>query len=83
MLIFTHTIQTHLGYVIIPKPHFSSREGINSHCRRFALLLVAVLAQSVAAMTAVVAAHLVAVNAGRHTLAWDSVFAIVFGCFRV
>ena len=36
LLIFTHTIQT-IGYVIIPKPHFSSREGINSRCRRFVL----------------------------------------------
>ena len=25
------------GYVIIPKPHLSSREGINSRCRRFDL----------------------------------------------
>ena len=35
---FTHTIQTHIGYVIISKPHFSSREGINSRCHRFDLL---------------------------------------------
>ena len=31
-------LQTHyklIGYVLIPKPHFSSREGINSRCRRF------------------------------------------------
>ena len=43
-----------IGYVIIPKPHCSSREGINSRCRHFDLLLFAVLAQSVAAMTAIV-----------------------------
>ena len=33
----------------IPKPHCSSREGINSHCHRFDWLIFAVLAQSVAA----------------------------------
>ena len=37
---------------INPKPHFSSREGINSRCRRFG--------SSFAAMIAVVAAHVVA-----------------------
>ncbi len=35
---FLHTLQTHIGHVIIPKPHFSSREGINSRYRRFELL---------------------------------------------
>ena len=57
-----------MGYVIIPKPHVSSREGINSR-RRFELLLFGVLAQSVAAMTAVVAAHVVGVSVGR----WRSI----------
>ena len=38
--------------MIIPEPHFSSCEGINSR-RRFDLLLFAVLAQSDGAMTAV------------------------------
>ena len=28
-----------MGYVIIPKPHFSSREGVNSRCRHFYFLL--------------------------------------------
>ena len=28
-----------MDYVIIPKPNFSRREGINSRCRRFDLLL--------------------------------------------
>ena len=54
-----------MGYVIIPKPNCSSPEGINSRCRHFDLLLFAVLAQYVAAMTAVVAARVVAVPAGR------------------
>ncbi len=49
------TLYKRIGYVTIPKPHFSSREGISSRCRRFDLLLSAVLAQSVAAMIAVVA----------------------------
>ena len=39
---------------MIPKPHFSSRECINSRCRGFDLLLFAILAQSVAVMIAVV-----------------------------
>ena len=48
-----------IGYAIIPKPHLSSREGINSRCRRFYSLLFGVLVQSVAAMIAVVASHVV------------------------
>ncbi len=47
-------------YVIIPKPHFSSCEGIISRCRRFDLLHFPILAQYDAArpyMIAVVAAH--------------------------
>ena len=32
-----HTLQTHLGHIIIPKPHCSSRESVNSPCRRFDL----------------------------------------------
>ena len=31
------------SHVLIPKPHCSSREGINSHCRRFDWLIFAVL----------------------------------------
>ena len=45
--------------MIIPKPHISSREGINSRYGRFDLLLLAVLTKSFAAMIAVVAAHVV------------------------
>ena len=30
-----------IGHVIIPKPHCSSREGINFHCRRFDWLIFA------------------------------------------
>ena len=64
LLIFTHTIQTHR--LIIPKPHFSSREGINCRCRRFDLLVVfAMLAQSVAAMTTLTAHVLAGGPAGR------------------
>ena len=37
------------GHIRIPKRHYSSREGINSHCRRFGWLVFAVLPQSVAA----------------------------------
>ena len=36
-----------MGFVIIPKLNVSSREGINSHCRRVDLLLFTVLASSV------------------------------------
>ena len=64
---YTHTLQTPIGYVIIPKLHFSSCEGINSRCHRF-YLHFAVLAQSVAAITAVVAVQVVAVPTGR----WQS-----------
>ena len=53
-----------MGYGIIAEPKCSSRGGINSRCRRFCLLLLAVLAQSVATMTVVVAAHVVAVPTG-------------------
>ena len=35
---FLHTLYKRRGYVIIPKPHVSSRECINSRCRRFDLL---------------------------------------------
>ena len=58
LIVEFYTHYKHIGHVIIPKPHFSSREGITSHCRRFDLLIFAVLAQSVTAisMTAVVAA---------------------------
>ena len=33
-----------MGYVIITKPHFSSREGINHHCGHFDWLVFDVLA---------------------------------------
>ena len=36
-----------IDHVIIPKAHCSSREGVNSHCRRFDWLIFAVLGQSV------------------------------------
>ena len=96
IVIHTHALYKRIGYVIIHRPHFSSREGINSRCRRFHLLLFTCSAQPVAAMT-------VAVSAGRwrsidrnrgsnrpfstarcfiqHQLARESVFAIVVGCF--
>ena len=35
---FLHTLYKRWGYVIIPQPHFSSREGMNSPCRRFDFL---------------------------------------------
>ena len=85
-----------MGYVIIPKPRYSSRDGINSGFRSFDLLLLAVLVQSFAAMIAVVAAHVVAGDRSTVTgvtapvrqvarwsiqLARDAVFTIVFGCF--
>ena len=57
---FLHTLYKRIGYVIIPKPHFSSREVIESRRRRIDLLLFAVLVQSFAAMIAVVATHVVA-----------------------
>ena len=54
-------VDFYTNYIIIPKPHFSSREGIISRCR-FDLLHFPVLAQSDAArpslyIIAVVAAH--------------------------
>ena len=40
---------------MIPKPHCSSREGVNSHCRRFDWLIFAAFGQSVRlSITAVV-----------------------------
>ena len=56
----THTVViiTHyrrMGYIIIPKPNCWRRESINSCRRRFDFFRFAVLAQSVAAMTTVVA----------------------------
>ena len=53
-----------MGNVIIRKPNFSGRDGINSRCCRFDLLLFAVLAQSVAAMAAVVAVQVVTIPTG-------------------
>ena len=54
-----------MGYVIITK--FSGREGINSRCRHFDLLLKISSYQSVTAMTAVtvVTVQVVAVPMGR------------------
>ena len=46
---FLHTLYIRRGYVIVPKPHFSSREGINSSLSPFWLIVFAVLVQSVAA----------------------------------
>ena len=51
-----HEIYKCIDYVIIPKPNFSSREGITSRCRRFDLLHFPFLAQSDAAIIAVVVA---------------------------
>ena len=34
-LVDLYTHYKRIGHVIITKPHFSSRDGINSHCRRF------------------------------------------------
>ena len=87
-----------MGYVIIAKPHFSSREGIISRCRRFDLLHFPGLAQSDAAIIAVVAAHVRccwrSTDRDRRTMAGrcfiqiniragDSVFAIDLGVFGV
>ena len=51
--------------IIISTPNISSSEGINSRCRRFDLLLFAVLAQSLSDMTAVAAVQVVAVATCR------------------
>ena len=59
-LLILQKLYKRIGYAIIPKPHFSSHEGINSRCRRFNLLLFVVFAQYFAAMIDVVAAHVVA-----------------------
>ena len=65
-------------------------EGINSRCRRFYLLLFAVLVQSFNAMMAVVAAHALMLSLAidrdrriQQTLARDSVFPIARRVFRV
>ena len=57
-------LKNRMGYLIIPKPIFSSREGINSGCRRFDLspCFFAIFTQSVIAVTAVVAVQVVAVS---------------------
>ena len=52
-----------MGYVIIPKQNCSGREDINSRCRRFDIVAFSpFLAQSVAALTAVVAVQPFAVR---------------------
>ena len=57
-----------VGYLIIPKPNVSGREGTNSRCRRFDLLLFRRL-DSICRrhdnMTAVVAVQVVAVSMCR------------------
>ena len=42
LLISIHNTNASIGHVIIPKPQFSSCECINSHCRRFDLLIFTV-----------------------------------------
>ena len=52
---FLHTHYKFIGHIIIPKPHSSSREVINSHCHRFDCLIFGVFGQSVRpSITAVV-----------------------------
>ena len=51
-------------------------EGINSRCRRFDLLLFAVLVQSVAAMTAGVTVQVVAISTGRWRSTMTTVTAV-------
>ena len=63
---------------MIPKPHFSSRGCINSHCRRFDLLIFDVLTHlSPLSMTAVVAAP-----TGRWRLNRDRIATGVAGSFN-
>ena len=47
--LYTH--YKRIGHVIITKPHFSSRDGINSHCRRFDSLIFRCMTAVVAAPT--------------------------------
>ena len=74
-----YTLQKH---VIVSKPHCSSHAGIHSRCRRFDLLLFAVLAQSVAAMTAIVAAQVVAVRRVAGDQPWPHCAGCVRGCLH-
>ena len=55
-ILHTHALSKPLGYVIIPKPDFSSIEGINSRCCRFYLGFFTGLAKSDATMTIAVPA---------------------------
>ena len=82
VVIITH--YNRIGHVLILKPNFSSHEIINSRCRRFDLLLFAVLAQSVAAtVTAVVAVQVVAVPTGRCRLTVTAVVSVqVAACYQ-
>ena len=57
------------GYIIIPKPHFSSREGIISRCR-FYLLHFPVLAQSDTARPSL---YIIAVVASHVRYRWRSI----------
>ena len=62
---FLYTLYKRIVYVLIPKPHFQAVTIYQLSLLPFWLVAFRRLAQSVAAMTAVVAAHVVAVPAGR------------------
>ena len=51
-----------MGYVTITNQFCLGREGVNSRCRKFDLLLFAVLVHYVVAITAVIAVQVVAVR---------------------
>ena len=70
-----------MGYVIVPKPHFSSSEALNCHCGHFdwnicVICHVAVVAGSTALNHAYRLGH-------SSECAGESIFAIVLGVFRV
>ena len=76
--------------LVIPKPHWSGREGINSHCRRFDWLIFAVFTQFVAAKyyrSCCGSDDSLAIHCYRWRWsiqkphAGGSAFPIVYGCF--
>ena len=67
-----------MGYIIIPNPKFSNRQGTKSRCRRFDLLLVAVLTQFFIVMTAVVAVQVFDVSL---VIKWTLGFCAYFLAF--
>ena len=78
-LIFKHSVQTHRQRNNNPKPHISNREGIDSHCRRFASIFRRY--DSICCRSCYRWRSIDRDRRIQQTLARDSVFAIAFVFF--